>query len=234
MTHTQPESPLGMLRQQRSHVIFVLSHPRVGKEAIFLKWYQGAYRQRLLDTGGVLSVRHYQRHEVDITQGKYPLLPLAYLGLIEISIDGAEQAERLIQKITELHQGERTAEAPATWLYYPSSDKVGRAPTQMPCMLTLAFANGTPGQEAEFREWYATRHIRHALNVPALVSGQCFERTLFQRPGALEAQYATIAIYEQEGPPEAILEAFASLPKETFHFPMLDGSRFAESVYRPV
>jgi hypothetical protein len=103
-------------------------------------------------------------------------------------------------------------------------------------MLTIAFANGVPGQETEFREWYATRHIRHALKIPALVSGQCFERTKFQRPGTVEASFSMIAIYEQEGTPEAILDGFALLPDGALHFPMLDRSpfRFAEVVYRPV
>jgi hypothetical protein len=101
-------------------------------------------------------------------------------------------------------------------------------------MLTLAFANGFADSEGEFREWYATRHIRHALNIPVLVSGQTFERTQFQRPGVLEAGFATIAVYEQVGPPEVILESFATLPEETFHFPSMDMSRFAEGVYRPV
>lgn len=101
-------------------------------------------------------------------------------------------------------------------------------------MLTLAFANGTPGQETEFREWYATRHIRHALNIPALVSGQCFERTQFQMPGAMNACFATIAVYEQEGSPESIIASFLSLPEGTLRFPMLDRSpgRFAEWSYR--
>lgn len=234
MNEDQQANSMDLLRRQRSHLLFLLADAAPGLGPAFLRWYQGPYRQSIADHPSVLDVQHYECHEVDITQGRYAALPFRYLGLYELSLDGAEEAARLIEHIERLHQDQSAAQTPATWLYYPASEKVGRAPAAHPALLTLAFANGLAGQEAEFREWYATRHIRHALNVPVLVSGQCFERTLFQRPGALEAQYATIAVYEQEGPPEAILEAFAALPKETFHFPMLDKSRFAEWVYRPL
>jgi hypothetical protein len=96
------------------------------------------------------------------------------------------------------------------------------------------FANAVPGQEAEFSEWYATRHIRHALNLPALVSGQCLQRALFQSPGALAADYATIAVYEQEGSAEQLMKSFSSVPPGTLDFPAMDLTRFAEWVYRPL
>jgi hypothetical protein len=229
-------SPLALLPQQRSHVLFVLSQPQVGRESAFLAWYQGAYRQAVVDHVGVLRAQHYERHDVDITRGRFAPLPFRYLGLYELSIDGAETAAGLIDRITQLHREQAAAQAPATWLYYPVSEKVGRSPAARPSLLTLAFANGVPGQEAEFREWYATRHIRHALKIPALVSGQCLERTQFQRPGALEATFHTIAVYEQEGTPEDFLKGHAALPKGSLPFPMLDlaPSRFAEWVYRPV
>jgi len=229
-------SSLLLLKAQRSHVVFVLSNANTGQEAAFLDWYQGAYRQAILEFPEVLKVQHYERHDVDITRGQFPPLPFRYLGLYEISIDGAEEATSLIELIASLHCAQSETQLPATWIYYPTSERVGRSPTLLPSLLTLAFANGIPGQEAEFREWYATRHIRHALNISALVSGQCYERTLFQRPGALPATFSTIAVYEQEGTPESIIESFASLPESTFAFPVLDlsKSRFAEAVYRPV
>jgi hypothetical protein len=98
----------------------------------------------------------------------------------------------------------------------------------------MAFTNAVDGQENEFREWYVTRHIRDALHVPVLVSGQCFERTQFQRPGALEASFSIIAVYEQEGTPEAIIESIAALPPGTLDFPALHPKHFAEWVYRPL
>jgi hypothetical protein len=233
---TEANSPLALVGRQRSHVLFVLSHAKVGYEAAFLGWYRGVYRKTVHDLGGVLTAQHYEQHEVDITCGEYAPLPFRYLGLYEVSVDGAQAAHGLIESIATLHREQVAAQAPATWLYYPVSERVGRSPAQLPSMLTLAFANSVPGQEAEFREWYATRHIRHALNIPALVSGQCFARTLFQRPGALEAKFDTIAVYEQEGSAESIVTSFKSLPESTFHFPMLDldRSRFAEWVYRPL
>ena len=230
------ESPLALLKGQRSHVLFVLSNARAGREVPFLDWYQGAYRKAVLRVTGALNLQQYEQHELDITLGENERLPFRYLALCEVCVDGAQAAEGLIERVATLHRQQVAAEAPATWLYYPVSEKVGRSPAEPPSMLTLAFANPVPGQEAEFREWYATRHIRHALNIPALVSGQCFARTLFQRPGALEARFDTIAVYEQEGTAESIVESFKSLPQSTFHFPMLDLDRvrFAESVYRPV
>jgi hypothetical protein len=227
-------SPLALLAQQRSHMLFVLSNTRASSEQEFLTWYQGSYKLAVSELEGVLSVQHYEQHEVDITQGKYPPLPFRYLGLYELSVDGAEAAAGVIDRIHILHEEEAAAEEPATWLYYPVSEKVGRAPATSPSVLTLAFANATPGGEAEFREWYATRHIRHALKLPALTSGQCFERTQFQRPGAMEADFHTIAMYEQEGTPEELIAAFDSVPEGALDFPTLDLLRFAEWVYRPL
>jgi hypothetical protein len=227
---------LMLLKTQRSHVVFVLSNVDNRQESVFLDWYQGTYRQTVLSIPGVLKVQHYEKHEVDITRGQHLQLPYQYLGMYDISIDGAEGATALIESITSLHRAQPAARPPATWLYYPVSERVGRSPAVTPSLLTLAFANAVPGQEAEFREWYATRHIRHALNISALVSGQCYERTNFQRYGALPVSFNTIAVYEQEGTPQSIIESFASLPESTFAFPMLDlrQSRFSEAVYRPL
>jgi hypothetical protein len=228
-------SALEFTKQQRSHVLFVLSDAKPGYESTYLKWHRAVYREKVFRTDCVLGAQHYERHEVDITQGQYPPLPFRYLSLCELAVDGAQAAEAAIDHILAAHRQEASAQLPATWLYYPASEKVGRAPAKQPSLLTIAFANAMPGQEAEFREWYATRHIRHALNIPALVSGQCFERTQFQKPGALPATFNTIALYEQEGTPESIIQSFAALPESTFDFPMLDigPARFAEWVYRP-
>jgi hypothetical protein len=234
----QRELSMALLRQQRSHVLFVLSNAKPGSESAFLDWYRGRYRDDLIDAPGLLKAQHYEQHEVDITLGRYgQRVPFRYLGIYELSVDGAEAASSLIDRITGLHQEQVSAEAPATWLYYPASEKVGRSPPPIgPSMLVIAFANGIPGQESEFREWYATRHIRHALNISVLVSGQCFQRTHFQQPGAMECLFDAIAAYEQVGTAEAFIESHASLPRGTMPFPMLDlsGSRFSEWLYRPV
>jgi hypothetical protein len=222
------------LSKQRSHVLFVLSNARAGQDAAFLEWYRGSYSRAALDDPVVLKGAHYEQHDVDITRGRYPGFPFRYLALYELSLDGAERARGFIERVTALHAAQAAAQDPATWLYYAACEKVGRAPTMNPSMLTIAYANGIPGQEADFREWYATRHIRHAMQIPALVSGQCFERTLFQLPGTQAPPFATIAIYEQEGTPEDILASFATLPEGALYFPMLDRTRFAECTYRPV
>jgi len=234
MTNDGISTPLAMLRKQRSHVLLVLSNAKTGHEAAFLDWYLGAYREAVSRIPSVLCVQHYQQDEVDITQGRFAPLPFRYLGWYELSVDGAHAAESIIERIGLLHRQQAVAVAPATWLYYPVSEKVGRSPPAFPSMMTLAFANAVPGQESVFREWYATRHIRHALNVNGFISGQCFERALFQRPGALPASFNTIAVYEQEVTAESILRSFLSVPDEMLDFPTLDLSRFVEWVYRPL
>jgi hypothetical protein len=227
-------SPLELTRQQRSHVLFVHSNANTSSQEEFLEWYRGAYAAAVAAFDGVLRTQQYEQDEVDITSGEFEPLPFRYLAVHELSVDGAEAAASVLDGITALHREHPAAEAPATWLYYPVSERVGRPPVFAPSMLTLAFANSVRGQEAAFREWYATRHIRHALNIPVLVSGQCFERTQFQRPGVMEARFGTIAVYEQEGTAESIVESFETLPESTFEFPMLDLTRFAESSYRPL
>jgi hypothetical protein len=225
---------LALLKRQRSHVLFVLGNASSGHEPEFRDWFMGAYPAALSAAPHVLGLRLYEQHEVDVTAGQFPRLPFRYLSICELSLDGAQQADPLIRFITELHASEVSARAPATWLYYPACEKVGRAATTSPCLLTIAFANGVPGHEDEFKEWYATRHIRHALNIPALVSGQCFERTRFQMPGATEVAYSTLAVYEQEDTPESLLESLRTIPESTFDFPTLDLTRFAESVFQPL
>ena len=231
---SRAQDALALSRTQRSHLLFVLSGAVAGQEATFLEWYRGPFRRTLLSSADVLNVQQCEQHEVDISQGAYTPFPLRYLAICELSLDGAQQAEAHIEQINTLHRQQPACHGLATWLYYPIGERVGRSPGQLPSMLTLAFANGLAGREGEFREWYVTRHIRHALNIPALVSGQCFQRTQFQLTGALPAAYDIIAIYEQNGTPESIIESLASMPKGTLDFPSADWSRFTEWVYRLV
>ena len=227
-------SPLEWIRRQRSHALLILSNPRAAHGGEFLHWYQGDFRKVIGSSPGVLSLRLYRQSDVDITMGQNPRVPFHYLGFAELSIDGAGEAEHLIEQVASLHAVQRAAEPPATWLYFPVSERVGRPARRNPSTLTLAFANGLPGAESQFREWYVTRHIRHALNIPALVNGQCFQRTIFQKPGALDASFEMIAMYDQEGTSESIIESFRSLPADALRFPTLDESRFAEAVYEPI
>lgn len=227
-------SSLDLLKMQRSHILVVLSDAKKGCEGPFLKWYADHYRKIVIEKNSVLNVTLYERDDVDITLGNFARPPTRYLSLCEVAYDGAEAAEALIEEITALHHAEESARMPATWLYFAVSEKVGRSPTKAPSRLTVAFANGIVGQETAFREWYITRHIRHALNIPALVSGQCFERTEFQRPGELGVTYSLMAVYEQEGTAESIIDSFKFLSPEIFRFPTLDLGRFAESSYKPL
>ena len=106
----------------------------------------------------VLTVAHYEKHEIDVTEGAYQEIEYNYLSIIQLSLDGAEQSEPIINKIERLYEAEPSAHKPAVWLYYPVSEKVGRDPVVGKEMLTLAFANPLPGTDIEFREWYCIEY----------------------------------------------------------------------------
>ena len=228
------EAPLALLKQQRSHNLFVLSNAKLGCEPAFLNWYTSNLLQDVAAQEHVLTVQHFEQHEVDITRGRHKPLDYRYLSMIELSLDGGHEAASLIDHIADIHRQEPAALEPAAWLYYPISEKVGRSPVVEQPMLTLAFTNAIEGTDAEFREWYNTRHIRHALNIPALVSGQCFALGKFQKPLATASNFRFITIYEQEGSPQDIIDSLKELPSGTLAFPTLDKQNFAEWVYRPV
>lgn len=225
---------LSLLTKQRSHLLLLLGNAAPDCEQPYQKWCQRDLRHFLQQQPQVLSIELMQQHKIDVCLGEYPRLPYRYLSIIELSLDGAEQAGPLIAALQDLQQQEDSAGNMASWLYYPVSEKVGRDAVAGRNKKTLAFANAKPGTENEFREWYATRHIRHAMQVPALVSGQCFQRTGYQQPGDSPADFSIIAVYEQEGTPEEMIACFESLPEEALDFPDLDlnPGRFAEWVYQ--
>ncbi len=234
-------SPLALAKNQRSHILFVLSNSLSGENSDFLDWYKDDCLHAVAKLEMVVSAQHFEQHEVDITMGNFPPPEFQYLGMYELSLDGADEAKDIIRKIMDSHKMAKKAGPPATWLYYPIGEKVGRSAKTIDPMVTIAFANSIPGSEAEFREWYCTRHIRHALNITGFASGQCFELTNFQKPGSANAIYNTIALYEQEGTPQEFLEFVESLPEERaveltkiLKFPTLDTTRFGECFYRPI
>jgi hypothetical protein len=112
---TLPPSPLELLREQRSHVLVVLSNPRVGSELNFRSWYLGPYQQEILAFSPVLGGQQYEQHELDVSHGRYPGLPFLYLGLYDLSVDGAQAALEVIERIRELHGREKSAAAPASF-----------------------------------------------------------------------------------------------------------------------
>ncbi|BBD96784.1 hypothetical protein SAMIE_1002850 [Sphingobium amiense] len=227
---TRPPS-LALAARQRSHVLLVLADALPGNTAQFERWLDQSVRQAVSSRAELLCARSYVEDDVDITRGRFTRLPFRYLTIFELSVDGADQCGDAIDMIARDYIESGLATAPATWLYHPASSKVGVLDGEASGM-TVAYANACPGEEAEFREWYATRHIRHALHIPALVSGEFLERSLFQNPGAMENGFAGIALYEQSGSAQSIVDAFLSLPPETFSFPSMDKSRFSEASYR--
>jgi hypothetical protein len=220
-----------MLRGQRSHLLLVLSDAKHGHEAPFRAWYGERFREDVAALDSVLGVWPLEQHSLDITGGHWPRPPKQYLCICELVLDGAEQAEPVIDRIADFHARYPAAQPPATWLYYPAGESVGRGHFETP-LVTVAFANAVEHQDAAFREWYVTRHIRHALLLPALVGGQCFERTAYQKSGSLSASYSAVAIYAQEGTPEVLVQDMAGVPSGALRFPSLDLQRFAECSYQ--
>lgn len=222
-----------LLAAQASHVLFVLCNSRTGADEDVASWLGTLHSESISNATGIVLARHFRLHPIDITRGRRERLPFQFLSIYELSLDGAEQAASVIQDLNEACREGGVADEPAFWLTFPACEKIGRSNPHA-AMVTIAFANSVPGKEANFREFYTTRHIRHALNIPAFVSAQCFERSSFQAEGAMPAKFGMLTVYEQVGGPEDILNAFDTIPQETFFFPTLDTSRFSESVYERI
>lgn len=226
-----------LAKKQCSHLLIALSSPVGGHGKKFSDWYKDSLLKLVIKMDHVVSAQHFKRHEIDITMGNYPPPDFRYLGVYELSLDGAEEAEPVIKKIMNFHNDQDFSGPPVTWIYYPVSEKVGNLSCSSDSLLTVAFANGLAGAEKEFREWYCTRHIRHALYFPGIVSGQCFEVTGFQLTVESHQMYQMIALYEQEGTPQEFLKYCENIPDkvaELISFPTLDLSCFGESVYKPI
>ena len=222
-------------KKHRSHNLYVFSNALPDHESAFLDWFIGKYLQAVSKLNTVLTAHHFEQHELDIAGGGSKPIGYKYLGVYELLLDGAEEAEVLIDEITALYESEDSASNPATWLYYPVSEKVGQSPKATSPFMVLAFANPVKGSEAEFREWYSTQHLRHALIIPALVSGQRFELTGFQKPGAMTPGYNSIAVYEQQDTPENMITSLTSLELNKLSFsPSVDVNRFTEWIYRVI
>ena len=220
------------MMRQRSHILLVLSNVALGEDApAFIDWYNGVCRRAVLARPGVLSASHYVQDDVDLTGGRRPPPPFRYLAIYELSIDRAEQAEANISAVHTLYRSCAHAAAPATWMYYPIGEKVGLSRPGSP-MIAVLFANGMPGSDDEFREWCVTRHIRQALAIPVLANGQCFERARFQRPGAADAGFHIIVLFEQAGSSQALVEAVNNLAPGAMDSPSLDPTGFGEAAYR--
>ena len=224
--------------KQRSHTLLVFCNAATNKTDQFSSWFKTDCQQAIATFSEVLSVRHYKEYPFTIIE-RYKPIGFEYLSIIQLNLDGAEDVSELIDQINTLCQNEPSAGNHATWLYYPVSEKVGcnrDVPYPSSPIITIAFANPVTGREAEFQEWYGTQHIRHALVIPALISGQLFELTGFQPGGAREPSFQAIAIYEQDDTPENMVASYPSIDpvkaaKVKFS-PSGDLTRFTEWAYQ--
>ena len=224
-----------LTKTQRSHNLYVFSNAVAGQEDAFLSWFKGEHLQTVSALDKVLAAQHFVQNEKDITNGISKPTGYTYLSIYELSLDGAEQAGALIDQISSLHDCQVAAGDTAFWLYYPVSEKVGCSAHTKLDFLVLAFGNAVKGKEAQFREWYSTEHIRHALILPTMVSGQRFELSIYQQPGATAPSYDSLAVYEQEGTLEELVEGFLALkPGDIEGNPSFDLEHFSEWAYFPI
>ena len=93
------EKLLTLLKCQRSHLLFVLSNANSGRKAEFVTWSKNSYLMSLEALDMVLTVNHFEKHEIDVTEGAYEEIDFDYLSIVELSLDGAEQSESIIDKI---------------------------------------------------------------------------------------------------------------------------------------
>lgn len=229
--------PLTLIKTQRSHNLCVFSNAVAGQKDEFLKWFKEDALKTVVDQNVVMSGRHFERKDYDITGGTSIPCDYDYIGLYELVLDGAHEAEPLLDTIFDLYRSQTFTAEPAVWLYYTVTEKTGRAPlSTKPPFMSLAFANPVKGQEAVFREWYSTEHIRHALKIPTYVGSQRFELTDFQKSGSMVPGYESMTVYEQEGTIEDIIERLPELEPNAAPASrdVMDFDRFAEWVYYPL
>lgn len=219
---------------QPSFLLLVLGNAAAGKDADFVAWFKDSFTDRLQRLPAVWRARVYARDSVDVTWGRFPLVPMKYLSLVDLLGDGPEAAHSVIDFVQDIYAKEKSAADVATWLYYPVSERYGIARGNIPTAVMIHYTNPVAGKETEYAEWFNTRLLRHAAMFDPLVSGQRFERSLYQKPGALEPTYQTVALYDQAGSSERLIEAFKIPPPDLPDMVSLDTGRFTESAYLPL
>lgn len=218
-------------KTHRSHLLIVLSNAAQEKKTEFRKWLKDNGLKGLFFGNQVLCVRSYAMHPVKVNPHSPPL-GFDFLTLFELCIDGTKEAGELISKIRSGFEDLSLAGKIATGLYYPVGEKTGCPGKGDARHITIAFSNPSPGCDHEFREWYTTQHIRHALVIPALLNGQVFEATRFQEGNAMAHDYQTIAIYDMGTTPEALMESIPNIDVSQMAWSKLgDFHRFTECFY---
>ncbi|MDQ4117162.1 MAG: hypothetical protein M3235_09390 [Actinomycetota bacterium] len=74
----------------------------------------------------------------------------------------------------------------------------------------VVLSNPTEGQDAEYNEWYTTKHLDEVVEIPGFVSAQRFRLTDAQLSGFQASSHRYLALYEIEGDVEPALEALHS------------------------
>ncbi|MFT3852985.1 MAG: hypothetical protein QM733_09630 [Ilumatobacteraceae bacterium] len=217
--------------QQRSHVLCVLATASQGNEAQFERMYlDPAFRAELGQHEAVVDVRVFKRSPVDLSGGMGQSLDFTHLTLLDLRVDGAEDAVPAIDHVAAVHGQSGVAKDPATWLFRPVTEKVGDTGAAPKPLAVFAFTNGVPGKRDEYLEFYATRHIRHALYISTFAGSQLTQKTSFQKPGRLPIDdFECLTCYDLVGTAEELPAGVAAV-RDRLAFPLLDHVRFAEYI----
>ena len=230
------DSSLGLLKEQRSHLLFVLCNPYVGHHESFLSWFRNNTVSQAKAMAHVISYQPFEKDPVDITMGHYPSPDYQFMAIYELCLDNKDDFADVEKSISKMYKSEGSVSAFKLWLYYPISEKVGADVSGRNKNIVVAFANSTTGSKDELREWYCTEHIRHALNIPLLLNGQCYGAVVNQE--CVLENFQIISIYDLDGSSQDFLEYCKSIPENIerlLSFPnSLDVASFGESVYRPI
>jgi hypothetical protein len=219
---------------QPSYLLMVLGNAAAGKEGDFVAWFKSCFGNSLQDLPAVLRARTYQKDAIDVTWGRFRQIPMKYLALVLVLGDGPEDADGVRSFAQEAFAKEGSAGEVAIWLYYPVSERYGIDRGNIPTTVMIHYTNPVSGMEDEYSEWFNTRLLRHAAVFDPLVSGQRFERSLYQKPGALEPKYRTVALYDQAGSSERLIESFKNPPPDLMDMVSLDNESFTEAAYLPL
>ncbi|MFE6861846.1 hypothetical protein [Nocardia sp. NPDC057668] len=72
----------------------------------------------------------------------------------------------------------------------------------------LVFSNAVTGRDAEFNDWYDTKHLADVTAVPGVTGGARYEIAATDIPGQPSPAHRYLAVYELDGEPETVLAEF--------------------------
>lgn len=228
------DTKLCAARRQSSHTALIFFSLDESECEAIKAWSDTAVSSELRSSEFVLRQRVFRKIDFRLYEFCRDI-DFDYVNICDLALDGASEFQKLGEKIQLYANKCSVISKLQTWLYYPVSEKVGDLSNSNPPFVTLALANAVKGQGARFREWYSSQHIRHALNIPALLNGQRFERCEFQSRNDQRPEYESVAIYSQSCGPEQMLREAQSVDPSKLPWDVSgDLERFSEWTFEAV